>query len=745
MEKKTVELLAPACNYQAFTGAINAGADAVYLGGSKFSARAYADNFTEEEICRAIRYAHFNSKKIYLALNTLIKEEEFSLLYDFVVPFYEEGLDGIIIQDLGVWKYIRETFPGLPLHASTQMTVTGAMGADFLKENGASRVVPARELSLEEIRKIKDRTGLEIECFIHGAMCYCYSGQCLFSSILGGRSGNRGRCAQPCRQSYRVTDSDSGVTSKEMYLLSLKDMCTIEYIPKLIEAGIDSFKIEGRMKRPEYAAGVTAIYRKYIDRYYEKGISKYNVDRQDLDRLKNLYIRSELQTGYYERENGREMITLNKPGYTGSDESVIKEIADNYLQGEVKYPVTINGRFNAGEAAVLQIKGKGITQTAYGEKVQSAITMPMGKEKFLKQLHKTGDSFVYIDKEELDIGDNTFMPVAGLNRLRREAVEAFENKIIESVRIYTPKPCSNDCGIEGNSGSQNPGSQKSGSKFYGSYKKPEFHITVNSMEQLNEALKYPCGRIYIDSDLYIMNFDLISQHCDAYSKNEIYLALPYIIREKDLKYLQKLQSILHNAVKGFLVRNLESLFWVFSLRKNYDIVTDTGVYCFNAKALELLGSYSSECYLPYELNEKECRRLIEACHVPENNNSRQNISMVVYGTIPMMLTANCLRKTTASCQKSSKGHLLYLTDRYNKKFSVRCNCEHCYNIIYNSVPYSLHMKRKELLKLRMSALRIDFVSESGSEAKEILEYYLGGRESFPVAEYTTGHYKRGIE
>ena len=241
---KKVELLAPAGNYEALTGALMAGADAVYLGGNAFGARAYADNFSKEEICEGIRYAHILGKKIYLTVNTLVKEREFPSLYDFLLPFYENGLDGVIIQDMGVFTFIREHFPGLELHASTQMTITGAYGASLLKKEGACRIVPARELSLKEIIEIKNKVDIEIETFVHGAMCYCYSGQCLFSSILGGRSGNRGRCAQPCRLPYRV---DGG---PEEYPLSMKDMCTIELLPELIEAGIDSFKIEGRMKKP---------------------------------------------------------------------------------------------------------------------------------------------------------------------------------------------------------------------------------------------------------------------------------------------------------------------------------------------------------------------------------------------------------------------------------------------------------------------------------------------------------------
>ena len=272
MEKRRVELLAPAGNYESFLGAICAGADAVYLGGEKFGARAYADNFSEEEICRAVSYAHVFGRKVYLTVNTLMKESELEELIPYLEPFYLAGLDGVIVQDIGALLAIKEAFPGLELHASTQMSITGSYGAGMLKELGVVRVVPARELSLSEIESLGRETGLEIEAFIHGAMCYCYSGQCLFSSILGGRSGNRGRCAQPCRLPYRI--GGDGKPGTEQYPLSLKDMCTISFLPKLIEAGISSFKIEGRMKKPEYAAGVTAIYRKYIDLYYEKGDRK---------------------------------------------------------------------------------------------------------------------------------------------------------------------------------------------------------------------------------------------------------------------------------------------------------------------------------------------------------------------------------------------------------------------------------------------------------------------------------------
>ncbi|MCH5256276.1 MAG: U32 family peptidase [Lachnospiraceae bacterium] len=749
MIEKKVELLAPAGNYRALVGAINAGADAIYLGGDKFSARAYADNFTEEELLKALRYTHICGKKLYLTLNTLVKEKEFSLIYDYLKPLYEAGLDGIIVQDLGVWEYVRETFPGLALHASTQMTITGVMGAALLKSVGVSRIVPSRELSLEEIKTIKRKTGLEIECFIHGAMCYCYSGQCLFSSILGGRSGNRGRCAQPCRLPYKVSETGDILSTEEMYPLSLKDMCTIDYIPKLIEVGIDSFKIEGRMKKPEYAAGVTAIYRKYIDKYYEN-VSSYQVDEADMDRLYKLYIRSEVQSGYYERYNGREMITLGKGGYLGSDENLLKEISEDYLNEEKKIPVKIRGNFKVGERAALTIEGMGITQTSYGEPVQQALKRPMTKDDILKQLIKTGNSYVKIIDEDIDIekntvgeniivGDNVFIPVAQLNELRRKAITAFEDKLIEANGFNKITPETKSDKTQQNLQNYQNLEENTLKK----HSKPiKLHVFVQSLEQLQTVFQYPCDRVYIDSDLYLRDFDQISQYLEAYPNFAIYLSLPFIIRDKDIVYLDKLKKLLNSRINGFLVRNLEALSWVLSNdNKKYDIITDCGIYCFNAYAAGFLQKYADELTFPWELNNRELRKLTDMLTVTGDI----KLSLPVYGTIPMMLTANCVKKTTGTCTHSELSHRMYLTDRYNTVFPVLCNCKHCYNIIYNSVPYSLHNEWQNLQKLGLFAVRLDFIFENDKQICEILDYYTGKSDNFPIAEYTSGHYKRGVE
>ena len=266
--KDRVEILAPAGSMECLKAAIAAGADAVYTGGALFGARAYAHNLTEEELLEAIDYVHLHGRRLYLTVNTLIKDREMEKqMYDYLLPYYRQGLDAVIVQDMGAFQFIREYFPKMDIHTSTQMTICNRYGAEMMKELGATRVVTAREMSFAEIKDIADHVDIEIESFVHGALCYCYSGQCLLSSMLGGRSGNRGRCAQPCRLPYEVYDAKRKKIACEPFVLSPKDLCTIEDIPKLAESGIFSFKIEGRMKTALYVATVARTYRKAIDDY----------------------------------------------------------------------------------------------------------------------------------------------------------------------------------------------------------------------------------------------------------------------------------------------------------------------------------------------------------------------------------------------------------------------------------------------------------------------------------------------
>lgn len=751
-KKKTstkVELLAPAGNYEAFLGAVNAGADAVYLGGEKFGARAYADNFTAEEICRALHVAHFMGRKIYLTVNTLLKEEEFEELIPYLRPFYEAGLDGVIVQDIGVLTQIREHFPELALHASTQMAITGPEGAAFLKEQGVERIVPARELSLAQVRQIKEQTGLEIECFVHGAMCYCYSGQCLFSSVLGGRSGNRGRCAQPCRLPYQICDSAGRAAAPEIaYPLSLKDMCTISYLPQLIEAGIDSFKIEGRMKKAEYAAGVTALYRNYIDLYYRQGREAYKVSREDLNSLQSLYLRSELQTGYYERHNGREMITLHKPSYAGSDENLLARIRAKYLREPDKADISMQVILERGKPAVLRIapysaevsSDEKLQVTVEGEIVEAARKAPLQAEDVRRRFLKTGNYCVAVRACEVVMPEDSFLPVRAMNELRRAGIEAYERQcILRRGMVAGRSSGDNDIPTES---VNNTGPVDSASRTV------DVDILVSTCDQLAVALEFSCRRIYIDSDLYLTRHEQVVEcltGCMAEHKGicgpqpQFYLALPYILRSDDEAYMEQMKVLLdkeQDNVRGFLVRNYEEAAFVRKLKGGYEMVPDAGLYCYNAKSVDFWAHYCKEYTLPWELNRKEAGRLTgQAAQIG------MRTAMIVYGRIPMMITANCIRKTAGQCQRTGQTkELMQLRDRYGVIFPVEINCRHCYNIIYNSVPFSLHRQENVVKRIGADVRRYDFTTESAAECRQILT---GGLPS--GVPCTTGHLKRGVE
>ena len=378
MNKRKAELLAPAGSFDSLKAAVAAGADAIYMGGSRFGARAYAQNAAGQEMVEAIRYAHLHGCRLYMTVNTLFKEKELEELRDYMKPYYEAGLDGVIVQDLGALQVMKQAFPGMELHASTQMTVTSVYSAKMLKEMGCCRVVPARELSLEEISRIYKETGMDIETFVHGALCYCYSGQCLMSSLIGGRSGNRGRCAQPCRLPYRVweggkAEGKSLNKENQKFVLSLKDLCTLDILPNILEAGVYSLKIEGRMKSPRYTAGVVRIYRKYLDMYEAYGRDEYYVDPEDKKELLDLFDRGGFTSGYYEKHNGKDMVALKeKPEFREGNQKLFDFLDENYVHKEKKELVSGKAVFEEGRPSVLELTRGDVMVKVEGQVCQSA-------------------------------------------------------------------------------------------------------------------------------------------------------------------------------------------------------------------------------------------------------------------------------------------------------------------------------------------------------------------------------------
>ncbi len=710
MINRKVEILAPAGSFDSLKAAVCAGADAVYIGGSKFGARAYANNLAEEDMLEAIDYVHLHGRKIYMTVNTLLKDDEINQLYDYLLPYYKRGLDAVIVQDVGVFQFVKRHFPNLPIHVSTQMTVTNAISADFFKNLGAERVVPARELSLEEVRKMKKVTGMEIECFVHGAICYCYSGQCLLSSMIGGRSGNRGQCAQPCRLPYSVGKD------QPKDLLSLKDMCTIEMIPELIEAGIDSFKIEGRMKQPEYVYTVVSMYRKYVDMYLEYGKKKFSVSKEDTQKLQGAYRRRGYCEGYYKQHNGKDMISFKRPE-SGEEPEGLKEY---------KTQEKINGKLmlSEGKNAILFLQYGEQVVWCEGAEVQSAQKQPLDRERVSKQMQKTGNTQFVFDSLEVEIEGNLFLPMQALNELRREGIERLEQEILQTYRR------TGDLNI--------PVCTWNGKKTENGSKSVTMNVLVSNAVQLNEVLKNDfVHRIYVDSNIAFdqETLDCMKQKTDEKS---VYVAMPYIFRENTMQKYEPVYGALEKYYDGVLVRNWETYGWLMNHGYEKQMVSDYNLYVFNGMSKEFLDKTNIKSFTaPAELNYRELKKL-----------GIEEAELIVYGYQPVMFSAGCVRKNTSQCTK--RDGTIYLTDRYQKKFAVKNVCKCCYNIIYNSSPLMLISQKKEIEELNPAGIRLDFTEENKEQTKQMLNLYAdvflrGESPELPDADYTRGHFKRGVK
>ncbi len=722
------ELLAPAGSFETIKAAFSAGADAVYTGGTKFGARAYANNLEQEEMLQAIDYTHMRNKKLYLTVNTMLTQDEIvNEVYEYLLPFYEAGLDAVIVQDYGILRMVSQCFPDLAIHCSTQMTITGPESAAMMEELGATRVVTAREISLKEIAAIRETTSLEIESFVHGALCYCYSGQCLMSSMIGGRSGNRGKCAQPCRLPYDVFEKKRKLTDRNSrYPLSPKDMCTIDLLPEILQAGVSSLKIEGRMKKPEYTAGVVSIYRKYLDRVLEGNF--HGVSEKDHQKLFDIFNRDGFNKGYYQVRNGKSMMALqnqkeNSKNKNGSsrNEKLFADIKANYIEKKDPIFLSFHGIFHKDQPSILTLESCGHKVVVEGETPQMALKQAMTEERIEKQLSKTGNTQFAVKNALVEADPDIFISITALNDLRRKGIAALMDALTqledrEDARLY---PFAKEFSEE---------------KEVPKKKNSLFSASVERKEQAEAALATGIlSRIYADTDVIDDKFIALCKSKGV----EPYLMLPRILRERELPYVKKIiENAITLGVKGFLVFSPEMYAYLRKAGFVDRTVIGASMSGWNnlaEKQLQKLGMEGD--ILSAELNFH---------HLMGRDNRRSFLT--VYGYTPLMTSAQCVKKNMDACKHENSS--LTLRDRKGISFSVRCDCRNCYNIIYNSLPTYLLSEITALDRIEAKGYHFDFTRESGRETgkilKEFITYYNkkeNGKASF---ECTKGHFRRGV-
>lgn len=807
---KKAEILAPVGSLDSLRAGIKGGCDAVYIGGSRFGARAFAHNPDGDGLLYAIDFAHLYGKRIYLTVNTLLKDSEMDELYMYLKPFYEAGLDGVIIQDIGVMEFVSYNFPLLPIHASTQMSLTMAAGAELLKPLGVTRFVPARELSLLELKRIRQETSLEIETFVHGALCFCYSGQCLLSSMIGGRSGNRGRCAQPCRTAYSLEfrgNKSSG------YLLSPKDMCTLDLLGELVEAGVDSFKIEGRMKRMEYAGLTSYLYKKYTDLCLElgrEGYERYLKDHKkefDYDKLAlmDLYNRGGFSHGYYKNPHGRAMMSMKRPNHFGvlagrvvevkknqakvltltdinchdvlefrnegeeglydyttgagilkgseywarlkpsshvkkgdlvyrtKNQELLQWLHDNILNQEQKIPVKGKFTLEIGKPLSLTLETAGACVTVEGQVCQTAQKSPVTKEQAAAAIDKLQDTLFCFERLEGQASGDVFVPVKALKELRRAGLSALEKELLAKFRreASEEKECLRAFKEVKNSSNSIAAGDSDGRDIH-------IQVSVWTKEQFKAAAGVEeVSRIYGETKGFLpKELKEMAQKAHEAGK-EFYIAMPYIFRSSTF---DGFQPYLLEEADGFLARNYEEAAYL-KKRTNKPFVLDSGMYTFNRFAKEYwYKSGALEVTAPAEQNKKELLR----------RGVKEDI-LLVYGHIPLMVSAQCVLDNCRGCGK--KEDVFFLADRKNKRYFGAAVCKYCYNVIYDGLPYSLLSEAEAVKSLSPKGIRLDFTVEKPEDTGLILKKFVdvfrynkkeAGGKAVPLNSHS-GHFRKGAE
>lgn len=800
------ELLAPAGSMESLRAAVNNGCDAVYLGGKEFSARQYAGNFSLEELEEACDYCHLRGVKVYVTVNTVYKNEELQGFLSFVGRLYHMGVDALIMQDTGAAKLVQENYPDFCLHASTQMTANSLADVEYWHGKGFQKVVLSRELTLPEIRHITEHTEAEVETFVHGALCVCYSGQCIMSSMLGGRSGNRGRCAQTCRLPYTLYCGYDKVA--EEYLLSPKDVATVTILPELIEAGIASLKIEGRMKNPEYVAGVTRIYRKYIDLYFADP-DHYEVTAEDMKELTQLFNRGGFTEGYYTARGGLDMMSVERPKTWGLKVGMVDAYLPKYKKVTIRtreplipgdgieiwtkrgphVGCNITKPSKAGEFITLTLEGEieknDVVYRTYGKALNDELRKTWEKdsrklpvwgvlkaragEPMALQLWDNLGSSVYVTGDVVEKASNRPLTEEAL-RQQAEKMGAtpfvFAELAVEMDQdIYVGISSINRLRREAAEALEQAILKKSkrkekeqaalpGKKAERNVYKKRVTVLVQTLEQFETAVRQAgVSRIYVESTAAFA--EALEDCVEKCRRKEIecFAALPRIDRERP-EDEERLKQYLESGLDGFLVRSAGQLGAVAQSGKK--IVTDHNLNVMNRASVDFWKEQGAdEVCLSVENNLQEIRAMAD-----------RDCEMIVYGYLPLMTTQQCPvgnfagGKTSGQyCSKRYHNDLYFLRDRKGEKFPLMTDCERCVCGILNGKPLFTLKFYDEILENAVGSVRLQFTKEGPGRTERVLRAYCEmtkdpqrcGAETKQLLQQmsekgsTKGHFFRGVE
>ncbi len=693
------EILSPAGSPEALRAAVANGADAVYLGYGDFNARRLAKNFTASDLDEACRFCHTRGVKVYVTVNTLANDRELSSVEKICRDINRSGADAVIVADLGIARLIREVCPELPIHASTQMTVHNLEGVKKMAELGFTRVVLARELSREEIKYICKESPIELEVFVHGALCMCYSGQCEMSAVIGKRSGNRGLCAQPCRMQYKL-----GERGTVAYPLSLRDLCLADYICELSEMGVASLKIEGRMKRAEYVAVVTGIYSKVL----KEGRVPTDAEKR---MLHEIFSRDGFTDGYYKNKKGREMFGIRTE--TETPRELLEAAAKTYAEVPIPtknldfYCIIEEGR----EALLAAIDENGNRAMAKGSVPERARNVALTEDTVRAQLEKTGGTRFSAREINIKLSEGLALPLSSLNAMRRECIEELERNyaIVEKKR---PE-----------------GDFKVGFKLINSKEAPKYTVSVQNTAQISdELLARNPEYIYVPITEFEKNKERLAV---VASKATVVAAFPRIIKDTEEKEAIRLARIARECgVEYASVGNCGHIALAEGL--GFTVRGDFGINITNSHALrELRRMGATSALLSPELTFPQIRDVSKIMET----------EIIVYGRLPLMICENCVVSAqTGSCVC---GNRQFLTDRTGAAFPLAKDFG-CRTVILNSQKLFLADKKRDYERLGVSFARLSFTTENPKECIMVFDAYLGKNDFIPSV-YTRGLYHRGVE